>query len=293
MILSEGKEVTLTANRWGDWKTWARQGYPDLIGNQLEVNPAVKLLYSNELKYSINNNTSKPFESAINAVANSNLIAGVAAAASFTAGLTNDTTKIAGFSKDTAINPWIKNLAAYTGTDPIQINPTFSFHLGEFDLWDAKEEVVKPILALLTPAIPRSYNMLTIDGPFASASGLMGALLANFAGSLNGASASTNEGGVTSLVNNLITQAINAAESAASESSSYVNMNIGERFYLGKALYTKAEVTFSEKLDTEGFPISGSITLTLVSNRPPARRPGPAGTNNPRDTYRFWSDKLK
>ena len=45
----------------------------------------------------------------------------------------------------------------------------FSFAMGQYGLWNAKEEVVKPILNLIAPALPRSMDNFSMSGPFPTA----------------------------------------------------------------------------------------------------------------------------
>ena len=63
--------------------------------------------------------------------------------------------------------PWMTGVKAWDGSKGgFSFDYEFSFAMGQYGLWNAKEEVVKPILNLIAPALPRSMNNFSMNGPF-------------------------------------------------------------------------------------------------------------------------------
>ena len=66
--------------------------------------------------------------------------------------------------------PWMTGVKAWDGSKGgFSFEYEFSFAMGQYGLWNAKEEVVKPILNLIAPALPRSMNNFSMNGPFPTA----------------------------------------------------------------------------------------------------------------------------
>lgn len=66
--------------------------------------------------------------------------------------------------------PWMTGVKAWDGSKGgFSFEYEFSFAMGQYGLWNAKEEVVKPILNLIAPALPRSMDNFSMSGPFPTA----------------------------------------------------------------------------------------------------------------------------
>lgn len=66
--------------------------------------------------------------------------------------------------------PWMTGVRAWDGSrGGFSFDYEFSFAMGQYGLWNAKEEVVKPILNLIAPALPRSMSNFSMNGPFPTA----------------------------------------------------------------------------------------------------------------------------
>ena len=66
--------------------------------------------------------------------------------------------------------PWMTGVKAWDGSKGgFSFDYEFSFAMGQYGLWNAKEEVVKPILNLIAPALPRSMDNFSMNGPFPTA----------------------------------------------------------------------------------------------------------------------------
>ena len=68
---------------------------------------------------------------------------------------------------------WWKNLKGWTGTDPISIQLTFDFAMGQYGLWNAKKEVVLPMLNLIAMFCPSLIADGSMIGPTATPSGML------------------------------------------------------------------------------------------------------------------------
>ena len=77
--------------------------------------------------------------------------------------------------------PWMTGVKAWDGSKGgFSFDYEFSFAMGQYGLWNAKEEVVKPILNLIAPALPRSMSNFSMNGPFPTAMQLLSLLVQNF-----------------------------------------------------------------------------------------------------------------
>ena len=66
--------------------------------------------------------------------------------------------------------PWMTGVKAWDGSKGgFSFDYEFSFAMGQYGLWNAKEEVVKPILNLIAPALPRSMDNFSMNWPFPTA----------------------------------------------------------------------------------------------------------------------------
>ena len=81
--------------------------------------------------------------------------------------------------------PWMTGVKAWDGSrGGFSFDYEFSFAMGQYGLWNAKEEVVKPILNLIAPALPRSLNNFSMNGPFPTAIQLLSLMVREGLGEL-------------------------------------------------------------------------------------------------------------
>lgn len=208
---------------------------------------------------------------------------------------------------------WWKNLKGWTGTDPISVQFTFDFAIGQYGLWNAKKEVVLPMLNLIAMFCPALIADGSMIGPTATPSGMLYSVISD---TILGATdvvedlAKGNTEGFTSLVEsaadwvkdtfksgsksddpenrgNSITSVLNGvasllggitAEVAQTVSdklltvlkNSTYDVQIGNFMSISNCICTGINsITFSNKVDEFGYPISGSVTLVLQGVIPP------------------------
>lgn len=153
-------------------------------------------------------------------------------------------------------NPWFKNVKAWKNTEPVALPLRFDFRMGQFGLWDAKQEVVLPILALLLPVLPRKMDAMTMSGPFQAAASLLALILKEGAVNL------VDSGGdVANSISDSVLKQVNLAT---------YRISIGKQLLLDKAYCMDASVSLSTNTDQNGMPISGNIQLKFEGAVPPA-----------------------
>lgn len=200
--------------------------------------------------------------------------------------------------------PWTTNVKAWSGdkSTGISFKYTFKFSMGQYGLWNAREEVVKPIFNLIAPAFPQYISNIGMAGPFPSTAELLmrlftgESLSAVSTGFSEGIDAVTNvwttttktkddkgvETSTTKLnssdeigsnlsdISDKIMQSLESIASALSTvvTASYANLTytiqFGNMFKFENMLITDASTTFSNEVDQNGYPVSGTAELTFV-----------------------------
>ena len=199
--------------------------------------------------------------------------------------------------------PWYINVPAWSADSVTGQNfdYTFNFKLGQYGLWNAREEVVLPILNLMAPAMPRCLSSLSVQGPFPTTLQLLGNIIFDFLETLkeNGASGLASglaEAGANVLENiksnfenaggGLKGAALGLIEGASSGlqdlasfiggilTESYVtftyDVSFGNITTYRQCLITYARAEYSKETDENGYPVSGSIRLRFHSMVPAA-----------------------
>ena len=218
---------------------------------------------------------------------------------------------------------WWKNLEGWTGSDPISIQLTFDFAIGQYGLWNAKKEVVIPMLNLIAMFCPTLIADGSMIGPTATPTGMLYSAIAdtiapiaeelegivtskdteavtNFADSVkswiggtfkSGASEGSNKftevaNGIASLLGGITSEAVGLISNkllAVLKDSTY-NIQIGNFMSISNCICKGINsIVFSNKVDENGYPISGSLSLSLKGVIPPTF----SGTRQDLVTLRF------
>lgn len=161
--------------------------------------------------------------------------------------------------------PWMADIKSWNGQyNSLTFTYNFSFAMGQYGLWDAKEEVVKPAFNLIAPVFPQYINALYSRGPIPN--------ILNLA---------------TNLIGNLKEFADNEEEGEAADDgwlsrigrkldnlllSTYGNfvwdIEFGTMIHIKRCMITNGTAEFSKETDTNGFPIGATVTLTFDSSMP-------------------------
>ena len=233
------------------WRDWMRaDGFRNISGvRELSVSSEVDLVLSDDsFQYSISNKAEPVLNDLLEQVGAKGVTGAVLKAGEAISTLAGDNAA--------SFNPWFKHVKAWRNTDPVALPLRFEFKLGQFGLWDAKQEVVLPILALLVPVLPLKVDNLEMQGPFQTATRLLTEVLKGTAVSL------VESGGD-------IAASISGAVLSEIAKSTY-RVSIGKQLLLDYAYCVEASVTLSTNVDQNGMPISGSIQLRFEGSIPPA-----------------------
>ena len=187
--------------------------------------------------------------------------------------------------------PWMTGVKAWDGSKGgFYFDYEFSFAMGQYGLWNAKEEVVKPILNLIAPALPRSMSNFSMNGPFPTAIQLLSLLVQNFLSDTYSKEGNSNflgyfENTVDRLKTNIkedgifkgvATTAVTEINDVLEDLSNILNDVIQESYKgytydvkfgnfvtFNNMIITNGETSFSNEVDQFGYPIAGSVKLTF------------------------------
>ena len=187
--------------------------------------------------------------------------------------------------------PWMTSVKAWDGSkEGFSFEYEFSFAMGQYGLWNAKEEVVKPILNLIAPALPRSMDNFSMNGPFPTAMQLLSLLVQNFLSDTYSKEGNSNflgyfENTVDRLKTNIkedgifkgvATTAVTEINDVLEDLSNILNDVIQESYKgytydvkfgnfvtFNNMIITNGETSFSNEVDQFGYPIAGSVKLTF------------------------------
>ena len=187
--------------------------------------------------------------------------------------------------------PWMVGVKSWDGAiGGFSFEYEFSFAMGQYGLWNAKEEVVLPILNLIAPALPRSMSNFSMDCPFPTAIQLLSLLVQNFLSDTYSKEGNSNflgyfENTVDRLKTNIkedgifkgvATTAVTEINDVLEDLSNILNDVIQESYKgytydvkfgnfvtFNNMIITNGETSFSNEVDQFGYPIAGSVKLTF------------------------------
>lgn len=187
--------------------------------------------------------------------------------------------------------PWMVGVKSWDGAKGgFSFEYEFSFAMGQYGLWNAKEEVVLPILNLIAPALPRSMSNFSMNGPFPTAIQLLSLLVQNLLSDTYSKEGNSNflgyfENTVDRLKTNIkedgifkgvATTAVTEINDVLEDLSNILNDVIQESYKgytydvkfgnfvtFNNMIITNGETSFSNEVDQFGYPIAGSVKLTF------------------------------
>lgn len=191
-------------------------------------------------------------------------------------------------------NPWSLYSPTWdeSSTETYSFKQTFHFKMGQYRLWNAKEEVVKPLLNLIAPVMNQQVGSFFTKGPFPSCWDLLGKCLTenkdnivsrNWDEYVDSGSIKKIESTWSNGLENFIPKLLSNAEEVvdilggvlqaiilAGYKQYLYTVKIGSFMTFNKVFYEDAEVHWSSETDQFGFPIAGSATISFRSILPPA-----------------------
>lgn len=299
-----------------DWRSNISRimtGQSDRSGTKLfnfdktDVNNGIDLIMAEAPKSpSTNNSYSTPVKSVTDSLSKNNIVNVATSIATYGINMLSAYTDIHNLEgQETGrtaeiFQPWSTNVKAWAGDKSagISFKYTFKFSMGQYGLWNAKEEVVKPIFNLIAPAFPQYLSDMGMAGPFPSSAELLLSLFTgtsidtiskgfedskeivkglwtttttdeegNAVSSANsGSSVGENIGGVANKILETLKSVATALTSIiqASYKNRTYTIEFGNMFKFENMLITDASTTFSNEVDQNGYPVSGTAELTFV-----------------------------
>lgn len=296
---NQNRIITLVRRGGGDGFSW-KNGLSSLLGNRqnasqkitnwsdLDVDDDVDLLLEESYpEFTIDNQYSTPLSDFIGNLLGDkaktvSTVAGVASAAinAIKGGNTSGTTS-------GSFNPWTLGIPAWEtdGVEGINFTYTFKFTMGQYGLWNARKEVVKPILNLMAPTLPQYLDAFTISGPQPNVWNLLSNLTANLTTSVvNWIKGNSSEDESST------TESTTTTENSAEDSGGFWNslsnvynsigtvmekvlldtyrdytytIKFGNFLTINNAIIKGSTVNFSNKVDQDGYPVAGSCKLNF------------------------------
>lgn len=174
-----------------------------------------------------------------------------------------------------AFAPYLINIPAYAPQNArgIQFQSTFKFTMGQYGLWNAKKEVVLPVLNLLAPTLLRNINPVMQQGPFPSIFDLTAKVLKELwagvtgNGSSNNAQTRGDEGAswLTRLGDWLETLVLNTYDGFIYQ------VQYGRFMKFNNVILRDAKVNWNgNEVDQYGYPVSSEVQMTFETIAPPA-----------------------
>lgn len=197
---------------------------------------------------------------------------------------TSVVSSVANHSQDTktasSFSPWVINTPSWKSEshEGLSFSLSFNFSMGMYGLWNAKKEVVLPLLNLLAPVMPQYLSAWTIAGPFATASELLVDSLLNSFSSMKDLWTSNDEdkkspGLTEDESNDFLVKLGDSFESLIlSGYKDYTfTIQFGNFLTLYDVLFTDCNsLKWSNEVDQNGYPIQGKIELKCRGIVPPS-----------------------
>ena len=232
-----------------NWRNWMNDSFRTISGiTHMQISSEVDLVLAQEtFQYTLASKADAPMQGLLEQVGQKG--------ASGALLMMGEAINAATSGASATFNPWFKYVKAWQNMEPVQLPLNFEFKMGQFGLWDAKQEVVLPILSLLLPVLPKKLNSIAMEGPFQSVATLLALVLKGTVFNLAG------EGDLSDAISRSVLGEV--------DKSTY-RVSIGKQLLLDRAYCVSANVSLSTNVDQFGLPISGTIQLAYEGAMPPA-----------------------
>lgn len=208
-----------------------------------------------------------------------------------------------GGTTTSSFSPWAKNIPAWDGAPNFNFQIGFNFAMGQYGLWNARQEVFNPMINLIAPTLPQHLNGYSMSGPVPNATGLLVNLINKGIDIGKGAYQAVSSGNNTSLLenkyvdmvykswNDLTTKVgdtegvmgkVTTALSKGAETlgtflealtlMSYEDytytLKLGNIMTIQKVMIKDSTWSFGKEVDQYGWPTSGSVKLKFETAIP-------------------------
>ena len=283
MPIRDYREVRLSVARSSDT-------FRTLLSNKgienMNVDPSVMLYADQGFDIAMKNEPGNPFKIITDAFGRLKKLTGVAGMAMKM--LTSGAALASTSDRGTSWIPWMNNVQSFKDSGPITLIVTFKFQMGEFGLWDGREEVFLPIMNLMSMFLPAGIDGINIMPHIRTSTQLLWDSIGEVAGDLSSLGSSafnlksteTAQKGIN--VENITRDLTDLFSSLSTKMGTVVVNSINERddnlinisYAGGKFRYRKMQpvnchIEFSNKeYDDNGFPAIGKIQMTFQSFQP-------------------------
>lgn len=190
-----------------------------------------------------------------------------------------------------AFMPYLIDMPAYDAESPTTVSwsSTFSFVMGQYGLWNAKKEVVLPVVNLMAPTFLRYITPMMQQGPFPTVYDLTARLLGSMIGNIKDGTAGDTFSGLGDRISgafneegNIISGGIAAVSTAVEAVASLLeeialdsydgyiyDISYGRMMSFHNVFITQGKLEFpSNEVDQYGFPIAANVTLSFTTLAP-------------------------
>lgn len=160
---------------------------------------------------------------------------------------------------------------SWVGSEPLAINLSFKFFMGMWGLHDARIEVYNPMAFLSQLCLPAATGWGGLIAPAPNSYAGFSAIVRSFSGIASAISGALFGNGALKLLDNGIQTAASAATSLADQLSAAMSAYRGVYTVIvggmcfRSMICESAELSFSQDMDSEGFPIFGTARVTFQS----------------------------
>ena len=174
--------------------------------------------------------------------------------------------------------PYLINVPAYNveATQGLTWKSTFKFALGQYGLWNAKNEVVLPVLNLLAPSLLRYIDPAMQQGPFPTVFDLAAKLLLQIWNNITGDaedSATFSDVWKSTDGDSFLTRLATTIEHIilTAYSGFMYKVQYGRFLRFNNVMIVDAKVTWgSNEVDQYGYPVAASVDLSFKTIAPPS-----------------------
>ena len=250
----------------------------EAIKKEWDVNENIQLLLTDNKGLNSASSPENPLKSLSNVGNKKSMIGKVFSIATGVASAYSALNSTGTESTSGSFYPWVAGITAWNGGQKIKLNYKFDFAMGQYGLWNAKEEVVKPIMNLMAPTIPQYMNPTMIYGSYPNSWKLIADFLKSVVDAISGGENFLDENGQKTTYN---TNAINFGEGGLQDlailmediiltnySKFTYNITCGNMFTYFDMLPISSKVEWSNEVDQNGYPIAGTITLDFEGLMP-------------------------
>lgn len=208
-----------------------------------------------------------------------------------------------GGTTTSSFSPWAKNVSAWNGATNFNFEIGFNFAMGQYGLWNARQEVFNPMINLIAPTLPQHLNGHSMYGPVPNTTGLLVNLINKGIDIGKGAYQAVSSGDSTSLLENkyvdMVYKSWNTLASSVGDAEGFkgkvttalskgaetlgtflealtlmsyedytYTLKLGKIMTIQKVMIKDSTWSFGKEVDQYGWPTSGNVKLKFETAIP-------------------------